>query len=725
MADYEDGTAAGDLNPADKLKRFLDWHKLSAEALADQFRNAEEDINFQRDQWTAEARKARAGRPTLQVSLLNQPMQLILSQATAARPGVELHAVSETSDPELAEVKQGLYGRIQRDGGAEQARLWALSYAVNAGLGWYRIGTKYDEDSDHPSDTEICYERVLHQNMIFPDPAAQKADFSDGRFLIAAAYVPLDTFREWYPQAERNNPADFEAIRREMPAWVGAQGGECAPLVAEVFYKVPKPVTFKHGEGDERTRTEYVVWRAVCTGTEILSDEPWMKGRRYIPFVPVVGRELQPVGGKRYWEGLVRPARNAQEFHNAAVSTFVERMMMEPKTPFIVDMDAIGDYTAQWDDANSVNQPYLPYNSKGGTLPPPQRAQLDSSGMSMALMGLQQGREWVQSTTAVHEPSLGQAPRSRDAQSGRAIMALQGQSDAGTSYYLDNVKTISLPLDARIVLDMMEVVYDRPGRITQVLGMDDEPKSVMIGAPFVMKDGRPVKAPPGAPGAKSYDLTKGRYSIVATVGKNAQTRLQQGQEFLTAVIQAVPALMPIVGDLVFKFRDEPGAREISDRLRREIQAKMPHLLESKDGEEDMAAKAAAAMQQVQMLTQQVQQMGQAIQTEQVKHQANYAIAQLEAQKAVRIAELNAENRLEIARLTAARDATSQVAEAREEVVNTTLKTAAEKQENALDRAHEERMQMREMAHDVGMAAAGGSSLTLTTEPQEQAGGGAE
>jgi hypothetical protein len=560
------------------------------------------------------------------------------------------------------------------------------------------------------------FRRVLDGSCVYVDPAAQEADFSDARFLIYAAFMPLDTFRETYPEAQYKEASDFKSVRDAEPRWV-QPGGECNPLVAEVFYRVP----YQRDAGHGKKRTDYEIWRAVVTGREIIEDAPWLadqngRGRRYIPFVPYIGRELQPIDGERLWEGIIRPARDAQRLHNASISTFTERMMMEPKSPFVADAESISKFKDMWDVANVENQPVLLYDSKGGTMAPPQRAQLDSTGMSMAVLGMQQSRDLVHGATAVYEPSLGQLPRQKDAQSGRAIQALQQQSDAGTSYILDNTKLISIPLEARILRDMIAVVYDRPGRVTQVLGVEDERKKVMLGVPFVTKNGMPVPAK-GDPKAETYDLTltNGKYSVTATVGKNAQTRLQQGQEFQAAVIQAVPALVPLIGDLIFKFRDEPGAREIAERIRREIQAKMPHLLKSPDGTEDAAAKAAALEQQLQQLTQQLQQMDQFIKTDQAKHQVTFAIAQLEAQKAIRVAELNAQNRLDIARLTASRDASSQVAEAHEEVINTTLKTTAAHAENALDREHEERMQRRERPHDVGMAAASGSTMTMKRE----------
>src|SRR6185369_7302127 len=226
------------LDEASKLLRFREWFKLSAEAFAENRKLAARAIAFQipANQWPEGTN--RAGRPTIEVDLLRHPKQIVQNQASQANVGVELHPVSPDANDELAEVKSGLYSRSQRDGGAKVARLWALDYAKQAGLGWYRLTTAYDEDSDDPTDQEIRYARLLHQEMCRPDPASQEPDFSDARFFALAAYVPVDSIAYEYDEAAFKSASDFKDLIDMEPDWVRVEGDRCSVLLVEFFYKV-------------------------------------------------------------------------------------------------------------------------------------------------------------------------------------------------------------------------------------------------------------------------------------------------------------------------------------------------------------------------------------------------------------------------------------------------------------------------------------------------------
>lgn len=706
-----------------KLGRFREWFKLSAEAWAEFRKLAERAIAFQipANQWPEGTN--RQGRPTIEVDLLRHPKQIVQNQASQANVGVDLHPVSPDASDELAEVKSGLYSRSQRDGGAKIARLWGLDYAKQAGLGWYRITTQYDEDSDDPTDQEIVYERIFFQDMVYPDPAAQKPDFSDGRFLFQAAYVPVESLGMDYEGVENTTAEGFKDLISSEPDWVRVEGEKCSVLLVECFYKV-----WRTQDGKRRNRP--VVWRAVLTGKEIIEDKPYLaptdkpeEGRRYIPVVPVIGTELQPVKGKRMYEGMTGPAMGSQIAHNFFASTLVETVASEPKNPIMAPDESIGPYKKLWDALATDNPAYLPFKAmsdgEGRPLQPPFRMPSDQGRMSIALMALGQSKDWVESTTAFNPPSLGEAPQRRDAQSGRAIKALQGATEAGTSQYMDNLETISLPLDARIWLDMAPVIYDRPGRAAEVLGAENKTRSVILNAPYAEVDGRPVPVdmipPEKRRGAdiKHYDLSKGRYSVVPTVGRPPQTRLEKGQEFLTQVIAAAPDLMPIIGDLVFEYRDEPGAKQIAERLRKNLP---PNLLDDGKGSAEAAKAQLANLQmQVQQMGEQLKQASQYIQTDQAKHESAERMKAAEFQNKVQIQQMQDATTIAVAQINAEIKGLQLATEAQNEERATGLKIAHEIREQEKDRFHEVQARHEEMAHDKAMAAAGANTVTRTME----------
>lgn len=716
----EEAKPVEDLKGEEKLQRFKDWLRLSSDSDAKQREREKDDLAFQvpENQWTDQAKKDRAGRPMLSISLLQQPIQLVKNQAASARLGVTLTAVNEEATDELAEIKQGLYQRIQRDGLADQARLWALDRAIQAGRGWYRVNTQWDEDSDNPSDQEIVYERILYQEMVFPDPAAKKPDYSDARFIFLTAYVPSEEYKRLYPKADKYSKQDFTDLGSEAPMWV--KGGD--PLVAEVFYKVSDEedavLTDKRSKKElyRRKRDVTKVRRAVLSGCEILEDEEWPG--RYIPIIPVIGRELQPIDGERRWEGMVRPTRDAQMVANYAASSIVEDVGRISKAPYIGAEGQFEGYEQEWQESNRRNIPFLQYKNvtlDGKPIGPPQAMQIDGTKMGLSLQLWQESRQWAQITTAVHDPSLGNLTPGDKGQSGRAILALQQQADAGTGNYTGNLAAYSLPYEARVVLDLMPYIYDREGRVTQVLGDEDKASMVMLNAPFVMDQrGRPVKAQPGDQSAKMYDLAKGKYSIAATVGKSFQTRLQQGQEELGTLIPTLPPeLQMVLLPTYMRFRDSPGAKEVADLLTKFRDQKFPYLAQ-KEGEqptpEQLQAQVAALQQQLQEAQQQLQMAAEAIKTDQAKQQASLQRAEMDAQAGLQKTQLDAQAKQQIAE-----------AEARLKVLLAQLDQSAETRAAALQAAHEVHMQEMkdaaaleikrlDMAHEVAMSAAGANTM---------------
>ena len=350
-----------------ELKELLDkskrQFKLATEAIERQRERELEDLEFQveENQWTPEARKLREGgdlypaRPMLSISQLVQPLQLIANQASNSDLGVEIHAVSEKADDELAEIKQGLYRRIERDSNASLARLWALDRATQVGRGFYRINTQYDEDGDHPLDQEISIERIFDQASVYMDPGATSPDMSDARFGGVSAWVPTDTFQDMFPGATvPQNEADFKDWRHEDPEWIKSDGEQNAVLVAEHFYKKTEYIDIPVTKEETRQVEVVQVWYCKLTSMEVIEGPTRWPGK-HIPIIPVIGKELQPFSEERRWEGIVRKARDGQRLFNVAASNLVERMDLEPKVPWVGAEGQFDGHEEEWGQSNSRN----------------------------------------------------------------------------------------------------------------------------------------------------------------------------------------------------------------------------------------------------------------------------------------------------------------------------------------------------------------------------------
>lgn len=683
MTDPEDDDADSEsLSPkelvelhAESVKRF----KRYAEAWAGQREEERTDLRFQipRLQWADDDRKFRENRgsdtyplpprPVLSIPKLAQPIQLVRNQEAQAELSVSIHPLSADSDQDTADAIEGLYRKIQRDSQASKVRSWAFDRAVQAGMGFYLVNSRYSEDGN-PFDQDITIERILYQANVFPDPAATKYDFSDGEAAYITAWMPIAQFKREFPgKPIPTSDSHFDA-NIVVPEWVKEDSNGSAVLVAWEFYKkhdmvsiallpdgsvvpseqIPKGVT----PLKERLQDQVSVWSCKHSALGIV-EGPTKTDGKYIPIVVLIGNELQPFDEKRYWVGMIGPAKDAQRFHNVAASSLVERMQMEPKAPFIVAEGQLEGYTGQWQQANVRNFPFLEHKQidvRGQPAPPPARAQIDSTGMSIAAEALQISDGWVQAITSTFDASLGKL--SQKDRSGIAIARQQSQSDASNSHYIQNLAA-AMNYEARVVLDLIPKKYDAPGRVVRILGEEDKTETVMLNQPFTVDPNtkQPQAVTPGPAGqplppkAKTYDLTKGVYSVSIKIGKSAQTKLEAGSEAIGQMLQAQPNLFPLFGATWLRYQDFPGAKEMADIATRARDQQFPGIATKPDdpaSPEQLQAELQKKDQQIQRMQQALQQLQQAQQTDQAKQQATIQKAQIDAQTQAGKAQLDAQ-----------------------------------------------------------------------------------
>lgn len=655
-----------------------------------------EDLEFDAgNQWPDEVKAARGGqvvdgvpipaRPMLTINKLDQPIQLIINQQKNARLGIEVRPDSEDASDDTAEVLQGLIRHIEVQSRADLARSWAFERAVKCGRGFYRVLKQFADESGQEFDQELVIDRILNQGAVYLDPYAQQPDWSDGQWAIISTMMPADRYKKEFPESELAASLDdtFASLGDSGDNWYGTtEDGQQAVRVVEYFVveRVPKErVAYLNDRGQlvtawadelpegldpasiqQRRMTEQrsVKWYKL-NGTEILEEQDW--DGQYIPIIPVIGRE-QNIDGKRKWVGIVHPSKDGQRLFNYAVSTAVETAALEPKAPFIGYEGQFEGHEQAWAQANIRNFPYLevkPITLGGQVVPLPQRNTAGANlGPSLALVD--QADAYIKSTTFVHDPSLGSSAGSR---SGRAVLALQQQADIGNSNYLENLASVSMTYEAKVLLDLIPKIYDRPGRVARILGTDDEVKQVVLNAPFSTTDsGRPVPMLPGSPPSppgpggrprniKRFDLAQGKYVATVSIGKAYRTRVEQGADELAQVLQASPNLMPLIGDLYFKYRDFPGHLEIARRLKK---LAPPEVREDDEEIDPQQLKAqveqikAESGQMIEQITAQLQELTKVIESKVIEQQAQIQKAQIDAQARVRVAEIQAEAQLAVA-----------------------------------------------------------------------------
>jgi len=730
------------------LERSLDRFKLAAEAENEGRRLEIDDLKFDAgEQWPDDIKSERAGkagpgllgvpaRPCLTINKLDQPILQLTNTQRAAHLAIQISPKGGGATKETAETLQGLIRNIEVESRAQIARGWAFERAVKCGRGWYRIVKTYANDGDFDQDLQI--KRILNQASVYADPFAIEPDWSDGEWLFDVVDLPAERFARMFPRSilTQSTESELSSIGDTAPDWIGGDKTSRTFRVAEHYYvetetktlvqlgtaagaigppvlKDDLPTTLPPGLAiiQERDYDKKTVHYCQLSAAEILKETVW-EGR-YIPYIPVIGKEYN-IDGKRTFAGIVRGAKDAQRSYNVMRSAQVEAVGLAPKSPWVMAEGQDEGFETMWKLANVRNFSSLKYKAisiGGAAVPPPQRNVVEPAIQAITLAAHEADMD-IKATTNTFDPSLGNIdPRAR---SGKAIQALQKQSEQGNSNFIDNLGTISMVHEGRVLLDLIPYVYDREQRVVQLLGLDDEPQHVMLNAPFVPgENGAPLAMmkgpdgayamPAGAPGPpaggpqpkpKHFDLKQGQYGVVVAVGKSFSTRREETVTAVGELIIAAPQLAPLIADLWVAQMDFPQARQMADRLRKALP---PGMADETDGPDPrvLEQKVQSMTMQLQMAMTDLAEKTRLLDNEREKLASNERMkaAEIESKERIVIHQVEAQLLAVQAKIDAARaDATI------------TAELNAAQQE--LDLLHQRVLQHTGQAHEAGMQAMG-------------------
>ena len=584
-----------------------------------------DDIDFSllENQWPEKVRRDREleGRPCLTVNKLASMGRQVVNEARKNKPGITIHPVDDGSDPDTAEVFNGIIRNIEQSSNAEVAYDTALESAVFGGFGYWRINTQYA--SDDTFDQDIVIERISNTLAVVPDCYSQAADSSDWNWCFVTENITKREFKKRFPKAEQ---VDFksDAWKQVNSPW---QDGDMVQI-AEYWVREKaknKIVMLTDGrvmdadefeanieafkaEGAEvqaeREVESHKVTQYMISGVEVLETIEW--AGVYIPIIPVYGSEVT-LEGKRVFRSLIRGAKDAQQMFNYWRTTSTELVAMAPKAPFIGRKGAFETDAQKWATANTQSWAYMEYDGPEA----PQRQPFVGVPAG-ALQEALNASDDIKATLGMYDASIG--ARSNET-SGKAIVARQMESDTATFHFIDNLSR-AIRHSGRILIDLIPKVYSVP-RVVRILGKDGEPDMKQINAPTIEQKKNPETGEVQEI-EKIYELGAGRYDLTVSAGPSFASQRQEAASQMISLIQAYPDAAPVIGDLLVKNLDWPGADEIAERLKAAMGP--------------AAGGDQAQNPQLQQAGQMVQQQAQAISQLRQELQAAQQDRSLEAQK---------------------------------------------------------------------------------------------
>jgi len=611
---------------------------------ADERAKMMDDLRFcTLDQWPQDIRQERENdiengpRPCLTIDKINQYIVQVVNDVRQGKPGINVRPQDDSADVETAKILKGLVRNIEDQSSADIAYATAVESAAKIGLGYFRITTEYvSEDS---FDQEIFVRPIPNTFSVYLGRHVMP-DGSDAKEGYIVESVAEEAFKEQYPNAKYKQE-DFESIGIDFPEW---HSGEtvtvmeyfCLERTQETLYFLADGTTMSKADYDKwpkeagmapsvqnerKTFTEKLKW-AKMTGIEILEQRD-LPGK-YIPIIEVIGRESH-IGGKRHLWGLVRPSKDSLRMDNYIASTIVEKMALQPKTPFIGAVGQFATTPDRWRKANRVNYATLEYDAievGGNAVPPPQRQQADP--MEVALVNYRQMvKEDVRESLGMFKASVGDT---ESQQSGRAILALQRESDTGTYHFGANLG-VSIRHAGRIIVDLIPHYYDTR-RIVRIMGEDGEVQTATLD-PQMESAYMQVQSPNG--GMQSiFNPNVGKYDVSITVGPSYNTKRMEAAATFVEMAKGAsdPASAAILRYLVMRNSDSAGSDEAAKLLKTMLP---PQALQALQTNQPIPPQVQAMVQQMQAQFAQAQEEFQKLQQENQSLKAGERVAMVKLQ----------------------------------------------------------------------------------------------
>jgi hypothetical protein len=556
---------------------------------------ARDDLAFlQGQQWpdAVEAQRTADGRPCLTINQLPQFVRQVVNEERQNRPSITIQPVDDQADVATAEVIEGLIRQIQNASNADIAYDTAADSVAACGLGYLRVNVRYVGPLSF--DQEPTIERIINPLSIYLDPTSTEPTGADANWAFIVQVMAKDVYESQYGRL----PPEASAWETTGDTWITPD----TVRVAEYYWRewegvrlalladgsVQRVDQLPEGAPVVQTRTAQIPivhWAKIC-GYQVIEQTRWLGSS--LPLVRVTGEERLTDEGQLDYTGVVRHAKDSQYAYDLWASAEAEMIALAPKAPFILAEGQIEGYDQWWATANTRNHAYLPYKPLtigGVAVPPPQRQTLEPPVQAIAQARLLAAQD-LSTTTGIYQPQLGQQGPPGEAAS--TVYQQRSQGQLGQFHYLDNLRR-SVRRVGQILVELIPHLYDGR-RALRILGPDDTLRQVIVGASYV----DPLSGLPTL-----YDLTVGRYDVVVSAGPGYATKRQEAVAVMMQLTQALPEVMANTVDLLVKNMDLPGGKALVERLQKQLP---PQLQEGEGGQPSQA-------QQIQELTQQVQQMG--------------------------------------------------------------------------------------------------------------------
>lgn len=485
----------------------------------------------------------------------------IINDYRANRFAVNFRPVSGKGDDDTAELLNGLlYADMHRSKG-QQALDNAFSEGAAGGMGAFRLMNEYEDESDPDNDHQrICIEQVVDADQrVYFDLDAKLYDKSDARFAYVMHSMTHEAFKEeygedristWPENRARANWFDWfrpavvfvaeyyevEQVKRELRIYTREATGEEFRYWAE---------DMAEGMADDLAARGFTVrirriprkrvHKWILSGAEVLEDCGYIAGSR-IPVIPFYGKRVFIDNVERF-KGHVRDAKDPARLYNAQISKLAETASLSPRELPIFAPEQVEGLQDHWANQNIDRHPY----ALAHPLIDPQTGNMVAAGPSAYIKPpdvppvvgalIQQTAADIAEMTNGDDGSM----EIKSNVSGQAMDIAASRVDAKSYIYMDNFK-LTMQCFGEVYEGMAKEIYVEEGREVETMDEDGQTETAVLHELHTDENGAT---------AKRYDLSVGKFNVVADVTEATTTRRDKTVRTMMSIAQAAGAMQAL------------------------------------------------------------------------------------------------------------------------------------------------------------------------------------
>lgn len=522
-------------------------------------------------QWEQRAIEKMDGRYRGTFDMLSPIVESFEGEVVKASFTIRVSPSNGVATKETAKLYDGMIRNIRNISDAEHIFEKVAVSNYICGFDCFEIVQEFVPGS---FDQDLLFKEIANaMDSVWFDPLSIKQDRSDANWAIKLVTIPLADYKSRWPDGGQISIGDNAEERRRIN-----KNTHDTVTIGQLYYKKEKEVELVQMsdgavyEVDEKfksivddmanpqdgsqpiTETRRRKDKLIKVHSRMLDGSDWLNKEQetvfeLIPLCPIYGN-YDIVDRSYVYFGKILKLIDPQRIYNYAQSRDIEDGALGMSEKIVMTDKQVSDN--DYSRLHTGNDPIIVYDVDRDATPPYKLPAAQANPALQTTMANVQ--QMVNTTSNSFQAQQGNAAAT---QSGVAGLQQIEQANIGSIKWMKPL-SVTLCYAAKVLLPAIPLTYDGERQV-RILEEDGTSNIVPLNKPTFDQETQT--------NVTLNDLSKGKYDAVCDMGPAFNSSQKEAARSLEATLVTNPELGPMIYDVLFKVKKEPGMDIVAERLR--------------------------------------------------------------------------------------------------------------------------------------------------------------